>query len=65
MQLLMSNNHKDVSIGKKYYSQKSRAHLHKNNILDLLLKKSKIFEWKVSLLFVVPDAKKHHHIWLR
>ena len=45
--------------------RKTQIFRPKTVILDLLLKKSKTFEWKVSLLFVVPDAKKYHHIWLR
>ena len=35
---------------------------HKNIILDLLLKKSKNFEWQVSLLFFLNNKKSSSHV---
>ena len=60
---LLSKNHKDVSSGSEYDSAKKRVSRQKNNILDLLLNKSNIFEWNVSLLFfVLGDSKLSSHM---
>ena len=42
---LPSNNNEDVSSGSEYDSAKRRVRRHEKIILDLLLKKSKSFEW--------------------
>ena len=42
---LSSDNHKDVASGSEYISVKRRVHRNKIIILDLLLIKSKSFEW--------------------
>ena len=44
---LSSNNHEDVSSGSEYDSAKRRIRRNINIILDLLLNKSKSFEWQV------------------
>ena len=44
---LLSKNNEDVSSGSEYYSAKRRVRRNKNIIFDLLLNKSKSFEWKV------------------
>ena len=49
MQIFLSKNYEDVSSGSEYDSAKRTVSRHKNNIWDLLLNKSKSFEWKVSL----------------
>ena len=53
-----SKNREGVSSGPEYGSSKRTVRHHKKIILNLLLKKSKIFEWQVSLLFFVLDNKK-------
>ena len=55
---VLSKNHEDVSSGSEYDSAKLTFSHHKNIILDLLLNKSKSFEWKVSLLFFVLKNNK-------
>ena len=55
---LPSENNEDVSSGSEYDSSKRRVRRNKNIILDILLNKSKSFEWQVSLLFFVINDKK-------
>ena len=55
---LSSKNHKDISLGSDYDSDKQKVHCQKNIILDLLLNKSKSFECQVSLLFFFLNSKK-------
>ena len=43
---LPSKNNEDVSSGSEYYEAKQRVHSNKNIILDLLLNKSKSFEYQ-------------------
>ena len=50
-QFLSSENHEDLSSKSEYESVKRRVFHHKQNSLDLLLNKSNIFKWQVSLLF--------------
>ena len=52
VQFLLSNNNEDVSSISEYNSAKQRVSHNKKIILDLLLNKSKSFEWQVSLLFL-------------
>ena len=56
--LFWSNNHEDVSSGSEYDSAKLTVRRHENIIFDLLLNKSKIFEWQISLLYYVLNDKK-------
>ena len=44
---LPSNNNKYVSSGSEYNSAKRRVRRNKKIILDLILNKSKSFEWQV------------------
>ena len=55
---LPSKNNEDVSSGPEYDSTKWRIHRNKKNILDLLLNKSRSFEWQVSLLLFVINGTK-------
>ena len=48
---LSSKNYEDVSTGSEYNSEKRRFCHNKNIILDILLNKSKSFEFQVSLFF--------------
>ena len=58
MRFLLSSNHEDVSTGTEYDSEKQRVHHQNNVILDLLLNKSKSFEFQESLLCFVLNNKK-------
>ena len=61
---LPSKNNKGVSSGSEYDSAKRRVRRNKNIILDLLLNKSKSFEWQVPLLFfVINDTKLSSHMY--
>ena len=55
---LSSNNHEDLSSGSEYDSAKWRVCCNKNMILDLILNKSRSFEWQVTLLFFVLNDNK-------
>ena len=55
---LPSKNNGDVSSRSEYDSAKQRVSHNKKIILDLLLNKSKSFEWKVSLLFLLINDTK-------
>ena len=48
----------ELSFGSEYDLAKLRVRRNKIIIFDLLLNKSNIFEWKVSLLFFVINDKK-------
>ena len=54
---LSSMNHEDVSSGSEYVPAKRRVRHNKNIILDLLLNKSKIFQWQISLLLLFSTAR--------
>ena len=62
---LLSNNHEDVYFGPEYDSEKRILCHNKNMVLDLLLNKSKSFEYKVSLIFLFSATKTFHRIWLK
>ena len=60
---LPSTNHEDVSSGSEHDSVKLISRCNKKIILDLLLNKSKSFEWQVTLLFfVINDTKMSSHM---
>ena len=62
-QFLPSKNNEYLSSGSEYDSAKRRVRPNKNIILDLLLNKSKSFEWQVSFLFfVINDTKLSSHM---
>ena len=45
--LFLSNKHEDISSISEHESEIRTVCHHKNTVLDLLLKKSKSFEWQV------------------
>ena len=55
---LSSNNYEDVFLGTEHDSEKWMVCRQKNAILDLLLKKSKSFEWHISFWFFSLNNKK-------
>ena len=60
---LSLKNNEYVSSGSEYDSAKRNVFCLRKNYFDLLLKKSKSFEWQVSLLFFIINDTCHSKIF--